>query len=90
MVTLLSVGMVCATILFGLHMTLKHLEGVLRVPSPQPVKMDPMPFELALWAQNESEPWAREQAHQILMESYQRLGDWGKVQEELLIGANNG
>lgn len=51
-----------------------------RVPVvPEPIPREPIPADLMLGVQRESEGWARDQAMAALYEQQQELGSWDAV-----------
>lgn len=44
-----------------------------------PPKKEPLPGDLAMLADQEREPWAREQVRAAIQDEYEALGDWDAV-----------
>lgn len=44
-----------------------------------PPKREPLPADLAMLADQEREPWAREQVRAAIQDEYEALGDWDAV-----------
>ena len=72
------------TVVYVTERVLQTLTAWRATPVLPPVKRDPMPSDLVLLAQRESEPWAREQTLAALSDQYDRLQDWDRVREVLV------
>lgn len=48
-----------------------------------PPKKEPLPADIAMLADQEREPWAREQVRAAIQDEYEQLGDWDAVRNSL-------
>lgn len=63
---------------------LPFIGPLLTAKHPVPPKMtEPMPASLVAIAEQESEPWAREQMLQAMREAYEDTRDWNTVQRRM-------
>lgn len=72
---------------FGVYLVERLLPLVaplLMAKHPAPVRVaEPMPVSLVALAEQESEPWAREQMLQAMREAYDETRDWNTVQRRM-------
>lgn len=48
-----------------------------------PPRKEPLPADIAMLADQEREPWAREQVRAAIQDEYEALGDWDAVRNSL-------
>lgn len=95
--TFLSVLAVCCTVVVlglraepfirrGMDIRERELFGEEEsTPVEDEVPEDPMPGDLLGLVMNESESWARESMHRLIMERFEQTKDWDKVRAALAI-----
>ena len=77
---------VCLTVVYLverllLPVTVRLLDA--RVPAKSPAP-EPMPVDLVLWTNKESEAWARDNNRATLLEAYEETRDWNAVRQRVL------